>query len=162
MLSDGEMNDLRLYLAVFEDQFPDRDRQVEASWAGAAGIEIEDSVASFDFGDMAVTVNYCGEPCDFRFQIEVVDCVKEVDGHAICFINLGSWQLLCPSAFVDVAADGGDWGDGCESRQDFRIADVSGVEDVVGAVEQVHRWQAKQAVCVGDDAEDHVAFSHLA
>ena len=65
--------------------------------------------------------------------------MQHVDGDAGNFEHVGGWDLFRPGAFVDVATDGGDRSDGFELGQDFRVADVPGMDDVVGALQGCER-----------------------
>ncbi len=55
------------------------DGEVEAAGAGAAGVEVEDSVAVLDGGLVGVAVEDCGDAGGVGVEVEVVDGVDEVD-----------------------------------------------------------------------------------
>ena len=62
---------------------------------------------------------------------------------------------------VDVAADGGQRCD-CSERIEYpRVTHVSGVKDVLDAVQRGHGLRPQQAMCVGDDADSHRAQSPI-
>jgi hypothetical protein len=59
---------------------------------------------------------------------------------------------------VDIAADGGDWGESAERIEDGGVADISGVEDVVRGGECGECFRPQETVGVADDAENSGDF----
>lgn len=93
------------------------------------------------------------EACRFRLQVELRQTVQDVDGEAAYFHNFSLGQFARPGVVIDVASDGGYRGDGGELSENFGRADVSGVNDVVRALQSCEGFGAKQSVSVGDDAD---------
>ena len=56
-----------------------RDRQLEAPWAGTAGVEVEYAIASLLFWDVAVAADDDVKPGSARFQVQLRKIVKHVD-----------------------------------------------------------------------------------
>ncbi len=136
-------------------QLPCCDGQIESSGAGAAWVDVEDSIFLFYFWVVAVAVDYCGYACGLGLEVEAGEIVEQVDGCAFGFDEVGFGQGAGPGLGVDVAADCGDRGNLFEGGEDFGGADVAGVEDAVGAREGGEGFGAEQAVGVGDEAEEH-------
>ena len=67
----------------------------------------------------------------FRLQIELRQVVQHINGKAADLDNFRLWQLARPCILVDVAANGGNWRDGCECGKDIGRADISRVNDVL-------------------------------
>jgi hypothetical protein len=80
--------------------------------------------------------------------------VQDVDGDPLNLKHVGCRNLLCPGFAIYVAANCGERRDLTELLQDVRITDVPGVSDVVGATQSGEGLRAKQAVGVGDDADE--------
>jgi len=102
---------------------------------------------------MTVAGDHHLESSGFGFQIELSEIVEDVDRDASDFENFRLGELARPRIFVDVAANSSDRRDGRERLQDSRIADVSGMNDVLGTSQGFYCFEAKQAVRVGDDAD---------
>jgi hypothetical protein len=82
------------------------------------------------------------------------EIVEHIDGNSGDLENFGCGEIARPHVLVDVAADRGDGGDGGKFVENFGIADIAGMNDVLRALEGSQRFGAKQAVRVGDDADD--------
>ena len=79
--------------------------------------------------------------------------MQHIDGNAPDLYDFRRGQSAGPRGLVDVAADGGHGGDSSEVVENFRRADVSGVNDVFRPAQRCERFGAKQAVGVGDNAD---------
>ncbi len=88
------------------------------------------------------------------FQIELRQIVQHVDGNAAALDDVGRWQLAGPCGRIDIAADGGYGRDRRELLENLRRANVSRVNDVLRTAQRGESFRAKQAVGVGDDADD--------
>ena len=99
------------------------------------------------------------EACGLGLQVELRQIVQDVNGKAADLDNFSFRQFARPGVVVDVAADHGDGGDGCEGVENFGRADVSGVNDVLRALQSREGFGAKQAVSVGDDADEDGGLS---
>ena len=64
--------------------------------AGAAGIEIEDTVFLLDLRLMAVAVDHDAKSGRFRLQVELAAIVQHVDGYASGFDDFGFRQRVRP------------------------------------------------------------------
>jgi hypothetical protein len=113
------------------DQAANRDGQLKPPWPRAAGIEIEHALARFLLWDVAVTRDYYAESCGFRVQIKLSEIVKNINGNAGNLDDFGFRQLVCPCAFVDIAANRRDWGNVGELVKYLGRANVTRVEDAV-------------------------------
>lgn len=101
-----------------------------------------------------MTADYDGESGRFRFEIQLRQIVQHVDGNARHFEDFGQRQLQCPRALVDVAADGGDWGNSRKSFDDLWRAHVAGMDDAIRSAQSFDCFWAQQAVGIGDDADE--------
>jgi hypothetical protein len=140
--------------AVLYDQFANADGKFEATGTGAAGIEIEDSVARLLIWDVTVAADHNCEAGGSGIEVQFCQIVEDVDREAACFKHLDFGQLARPRSFVDVATYGGDGSNRGESWEDFWRADVAGVDDALRSAQGFDGFGAKQAVSVGDDADD--------
>lgn len=90
-----------------------------------------------------------------RIEIEVVNIVDEVDEPARYFYGFGWGQQSGGAAAIDVAADGRHRGDLAKGFKDVVLADVAGVEDVVGASEGCECLRSEETMGIRDDANAH-------
>ena len=88
-----------------------------------------------------------------RIVPQGLSIVDHVDPQALRRDAGGLGQGFCPGALIGVAADRGHRGDLGQSFNKFRTADVARVQDAADAFESHERFGAKQAVCIGDDAD---------
>jgi hypothetical protein len=155
--SYGDRDDLSGGSAVVYAYAGEGDGEVEAAWAAAAGVEVEDAVAGCDGGLVGVAGEDEADACGVGVYVEVVDVVQDMDEAAGEFEGLGSREIRAGAVDVNVAADGGDWGDPGEGGEDVRVADVASVEDVVWCelLERVQEFLSQQGVCVRDGGDEH-------
>jgi hypothetical protein len=126
-------NDFSAHASAFYDQSANRQRQFEASWTGATGIEVEHAVAHLLLRNVAVARDHYLESCGFRLQFELRQIVHHVDGNAGDLDDFIFRKFTSPRPFVDVAADRSEGRKVCELFQDFWRANVAGVDDVLRA-----------------------------
>lgn len=86
--------------------------------------------------------------------------MQHVDGCAFDFDEVGFGESPSPGLSVHVAADRGYRGDFFKCGEDFGVAYVAGVKDLVYSLESGLGFGAEQAVGVGDEAEEHGLFEH--
>lgn len=108
-----------------------------------------------DFWFVGVAVEDCGESGGSGVEVEVLDVVKEIEVAAGEGDYFSGGESGAGALGVDVAANGGDGGDLGELAEDFGVAYVAEVEDVVGAFEEGEQFGAEKAVSVGEDADSH-------
>ena len=142
-----------MHFSVRHGQLADRHRQFEAAWTGAAGIEVEHSVARLLLGSVAVAGDHDFESRGFGFQVKLRKIVQNINGDASEFDDFRFGEFAGPRCFVDVAADCGHRRNRSELLENLRLADVSGVNDVIGSPQRGDSFGAKQTVRVGDDAD---------
>ena len=94
------------------------------------------------------------ESCCFGLQVELRQIVQNVDGKAGDLDNFSLGQSARPGVVIDVAANGGYGGDGCEGGENLGCANVSCMNDVLRALQSCERFGAKQSVSIGDDADE--------
>ena len=96
-----------------------------------------------------------------RLQIEPRKIVQDVNGDARNLEEVGLRQLTSPSGLVDVATDRGHRGKRGELIKNFRAPNVTGVNDVLRASQRFQRFRSKQAMRVGDDADQDKSSQFL-
>ena len=79
-------------LAVGDAQEGVGDGEVEAAGAGAAGVEVEDSVAVADGGFVGVAVENYADAGGLGVEVEVVEVVDDVDEAAGELDGLGGGE----------------------------------------------------------------------
>lgn len=141
--------------AVLQRQSPDAHRELKPPRPCAAGIEIEQTVLRLLLRNVTVARNNRGKSGRFGLQVELGEVVKNINRDAPDFEHVGGWNLLCPGSLIHVAADGGHRCNSCEFAEDGGIADVSGMNDVVGALQRGQSFGAEKAMSVGDNANEH-------
>ena len=139
--------------AVFDDQLAKAHRQLESPRPGAAGIEIEHSVARLVLGNVTVAAYDNRESGGFGLEIQLRQIVQHVDGNTAQFERLGFRQLARPRTFVYIATHGSDGGNGREIVENLRRPNISGMNDVVGPAQSCNGLVTQQAVGVRDDAD---------
>jgi len=102
---------------------------------------------------MGVARDYDFESGRIGLQIEVGQIMQDVNRDAPEFDEVSFRQLARPRSFVDVAADGGQRSKRNKLVENFRISDIAGMNDVLGATERLKSFWSKQSVCIGDDAD---------
>jgi hypothetical protein len=135
------------------------DWELESPRPCAAGIEIEHAVARFLLGLVTVAGDHDVESGGFGLEIEAREIVQDIDGNAGELDDFGFGEFAGPCLLVDVASDRGDGGDGGEFVENFGIADVTGMNDVLRALERSQSFGAQQAVGVGDYTDDNGLLS---
>ena len=88
-------------------------------------------------------------------EVEHQKVVKHVDMAACQFDQLRLGKAAAASATVDIAPDCCQGSDVAQPVEDGGIADVSGVQDVLGIAQRQHGLGPEQAMGVGDDANQH-------
>jgi hypothetical protein len=91
----------------------------------------------------------------FGLQIELREIVQHVEEDACDFDCLRFRQLPRPDGFVDIAANASDRCKASEFIKDFGRTDVASVDDVRDAVQRSDGFGTKQAMRVGNDADDN-------
>ena len=90
-----------------------------------------------------------------RVEIDVVETVQDIDGRAVQLHYLDRGQLGANAGVVDVAADGSQRRNFRKRTENVGISDISGVKDVVDAIQRRHHLRPQEAMCVRDDADSH-------
>ena len=102
---------------------------------------------------MAVPINNHGKSCRLRFQIQFAQVVQHIDRDATNFKHIGRRNLLRPGFPIHIAANGGNRRNLSQLFQDVRIADVSGMNDVVRSAQGGESFGTKQAMSIRNDAD---------
>jgi len=138
----------------------DGDGEVEAAGAAGAGVEVEDTAFVGDAGDVGVAVeNGCESP-GHGIKMEGVQVVEHVDvaGFLLQIFDeddFGFGEFATGAFTVDVAADGGYWGDFAEVVEDGDFAYVAQVKNARDTGEGGEDFGAEEAVGVADYCDFH-------
>ena len=102
---------------------------------------------------MTVPRDHDLESGHLRLQIQLRQIMEDVDGDAIQLNNLGLRQLAGPPTVINVSANRSEWCNCGQFFENFGIANIPGVNDVVRAAQYRDRFWPKQSMSVGDDAD---------
>ena len=91
----------------------------------------------------------------FGLQIKLRQIMQNVNRNATEFDDLGLAQLERPNSFIDVATYGRERRNGSQFVENPGRANVPGVNDVLGPAQCRERLRAKQAVRIGNDADEN-------
>ena len=155
-----EIDELDLPGSFEQVESGDGDGEVEAFWAGTAGVDVEDSVLPVRFGLVRVAADDDVESGDFRIEVKLFKVVQDIDRDILKFDGCGERKGRRPRFGVHVAANGEDGCDGFELVEDGRVADVACVNDGSGAFERGESFGAEKTVGIGDDAEEERFHLH--
>ena len=87
------------------------------------------------------------------FEIELRKIVQHVNGDAVELDHFRLRQLARPRPLVDVAANGGHGSNGCKLVENFRIAHIAAVNDLLRSAQRFERFRPQQSVRIGNDAD---------
>jgi hypothetical protein len=155
-----ERDDFGVKAGGCQNQAGDGDGEAESAGAGAAGVDVQDTGAKLVGWHVAVAADDGSEAGGRGVEVELVDVVKDVEDGVLDFDDLGFRQALCPGVSVDIAADCGDRGDGCERLENVWSADVARMNDAVGAAESFKSFGSQKAVSVGDQTDGGGSAGH--
>src|ERR1035438_2296923 len=128
------------------------DRQPEPPPPGASWIDVQHA-RPFAAGRLVrMPRDHYAEPSRRRIEVQFVQIVQHVDECVASFGDGSHGQRLRPPAVVDIASDSYHRRHRPERCEDFGRAYVTGVDDQVRPRQRLHRFRAKQAVCVRDQA----------
>jgi hypothetical protein len=106
------MQEFALPRRLEELEVCDGDRQVEALWTSAAGVDVEDSIVPVRFGLVSVAADDDVEAGGFRVEVKLFKVVQDVDREILQFNDCGERKGTGPRLSVHVAANGENWRDG--------------------------------------------------
>lgn len=155
----AKFNDSGRHLSGVNLEPGDGDGKLEATAAGAAGIEVEDASVLLHVGPMRVAADDDLNAAFGRIEAELLEIVQQKDGNAGTLQVARLGKVFRPGSCVYVTTNGGDRGEFAEGSQHGRIADVAGVENAVHAAKRFEGLRPYQAVCVRDDADLHNGVS---
>lgn len=96
-----------------------------------------------------------GKAGGLGMEIERFHVVDDVDHNSGQLGDLSLMERLCPRLGINVATDRGHRSDFFQSGNDLRGADVTRVDDVLGALERDKSFRTKQPMSIRDDADNH-------
>jgi hypothetical protein len=131
------------------------DGEVKSPGASAPRVQVEDALAFGLLRLVGVATDNEIEFCGVRAQIQLAEIMQNIETGPIRFYHRCEGKLLCPRAGVHIAADGEDRGDEFQLGEDFRNADITGVDDQIDTVKgALHLW-TQESMSIGDDAYSH-------
>lgn len=92
------------------------------------------------------------ESCSLWLQVYPGQIVQYVNRRTIKFDNFRLWKPASPGAFIDVAADRGERRECGEFFENFGIADIASMNNMVRATQCSQRFRPEQSVRVGDNS----------
>ena len=102
---------------------------------------------------MSVAADDDAEAGGFWVEVELFKIVQDVDRDILEVDDSGERKGRGPGLGVHVAANGDDGCYGFEPVEDNRVADVTCMNDGLGAFQRGDRFGAEETVGIGDDAE---------
>ncbi len=106
------------------------------------------------FRNMAVAGDDDIEPGCFRLQIELRQIMQYIDGDSANLDDFCRRQLAGPRLFVDIAADSGYGRDRRQLIKNLGSAHIACMDDVLRAAQRCESLGSKQAVSIGNDADE--------
>ncbi len=128
---------------------------MKSARACAARIEIQHAVFLFDLRLVVVTIHDNAETSRLGPQIQFVQIVQQVDRDTIDLDHLSLRQFPRPFLLVHISAHGSYGSDFMQLLQDFRIANIPGMQGDIRSPQRFDGFGPQQSVCVGDHADDH-------
>jgi hypothetical protein len=150
---DLYLNQLTAHAAVFNDEFSDAYRELEASRTSAAGIEIEHSVARLLLGNVRVSADDNRESRRFGLQVHLRKIVQHIDRNAAELDHLSLRKQAGPWPLVNVSAHRSHRSNLGKLHQYLWRADIAGMNDVLRSAQSFNGLGPQQTVGVGDDPD---------
>ena len=150
------LDDLPRNFAVLHSQPPHRHRQPESSRPRAPRIEIKHAILHLRPGRMRMPAHHHLKSRSFRFEIQLVQIVKNVDRDAACFEHIRDGNLAGPGVAINIATNRGNRRNLSQLLQNGWVTDVTRMNDVVRTAKSSQGFRAKQAVSIGNDADDRL------
>ena len=88
-------------------------------------------------------------------QVKLCQVMQHVNGNAGKFDDSSLREFPSPCTFIDVATNCCEGSNGPQLVENLRVADVAGVNDVFRSSQRLNGFGTKQAVRVGDDADEY-------
>ena len=153
--SGRDRDDLAVHFAAFHNQSSDSDRQLEPPWPGAPRIEVKDTLAGLYSGSVTVPIDDDFESGGLWFQIELRQIVQNKDRYTAKFDDFSGRQFTHPCSLIHVAANSTQRRDASEFVQDFGRPYIPRMDDVFRAAQRFQCFRSKQAMRVGNDADEN-------
>jgi len=90
-----------------------------------------------------------------RVEIEIVQTMQHIDGRAAKFHDFGFWESSANSSTVDISSNSGQPRDCSQGIEDRRVSHISGMENMIHAIQCGHGLGSQQTVRVRNDADSH-------
>lgn len=139
---------------MLNDEPSQSNRQFESSRTGAAGVEVQDTVARLLLRSVSVAGDHDVESGGLGLQIEALEIVQHVNGNAAQLHRFCLGQRQRPRVPVHVAANRRDRCNRGQSLKDFRVSNVASVNDSSRPLQRLERFGPEPAVGIGNDADD--------
>ncbi len=102
---------------------------------------------------MTVAVDDDIDPGGFGFQIECSQIMHDVDRDPRGLDQFGFRQVARPCFLIDIAANDGEGSQTRKLGENLGRAHVTRMNDVLGSTQRFDRLRTKQAVSIGDHAD---------
>lgn len=106
-------------------------------------------------GLMSVAGNDRIEAGGSWFEVQFAEIVEHVKTGTGGLDDGGQRELQRPTLSIDIAADGKDGGDGFQLGENFRRANIAGMDDEMDATQGEQGLGAKKPVGIGNDTKTH-------
>jgi len=123
--------------------------------SGASRVQIEHLATLLDRWLVRVSIDYCRYTGRGRADVQVFDCVDQVEELSTQFHHLCRGQVCTGALLVDIAANGGYRREAPQGCEDVDVSHITGVENVLRPSERRDGSLAEQPMRVRDDANQH-------
>ncbi len=145
----------RRHLPVIHHQLTDRDWQREAPGPGAAGVDEQHTVALLHQRFVRVTGYHHAHTGGRWVNVQLAQIMDHIQPHTTQLYQLGFRAAPAPRGHGRCCRARRSAGLLSQLAQHARLADVTGVHDVVAALQEGQCLRAQQVVGVGDQAYAH-------
>ncbi len=154
-LPGQQIQDLRPERAGVDVEKRKRYRQMKAAWPSTAWVEQEYPIAGLDRGFVGVAADHHGDLSGPWIDLEIFEGMNQIEEVSVEFNGVGRGQRCAGTTSVDVAANSSKGSEGAKVLQYSGVAYVAGVQDVVRSSQGSYCLGTKQAVSIGEDADQH-------
>ncbi len=119
----------------------------------APRIEVEHSILCFLLGDVAVARDDHIKSSRLRFQIKIPKAVQHIDRDAAGFENIRERNIFRPGVAIYVAPNRSNRRNLSQLFEDHRVANVPGMNDVIGTAQRCDRLRTKHAMSIGNNSD---------
>jgi hypothetical protein len=150
---DRQLDDARIDPIARDQQFANRDRQLESARARAPGIDEQHAIPRFYDRLVRMSGHHDAKSRRRRVDVELRPVVADVDRYLSELDHLVLGQHFRPRSLVVISTDGGDGRDAAQVFKNVGLNDIAGVNDVPATAERLQRFVSDQSVGVRDESD---------